>query len=264
MAGFRLRWAANLVCSPAIFRRLKEELCSPLRFCAAMALKLIPGLYPAPIKLNLHDGKFFYVNTFMTLYIFVEIFVERIYDLPDACGTVETIIDVGANTGLFVVRAKQVWPDATIVAFEPEPRNYAELEKTIKDNGFSGVIARNEAISAECGAATLFLHPRNVGGHSMYHRHSNKTVIVEARTIAGVLGEMRSEAHCDLLKIDCEGCERDILRSLTADTASRIRTIVYEPEGRLYSVPEMNQWLESLGYVARPHGLLVLAQQSSS
>jgi len=136
MAGFRARWAADVICSRAIFRRLKDELRSPLRFYAAMALKLIPGLYPAPIKLNLRDGKVFYVNTFMTLYIFVEIFVERIYDLPDACGTVETIIDVGANTGLFVVRAKQVWPDATIVAFEPEPRNYAELEKTIKDNGF--------------------------------------------------------------------------------------------------------------------------------
>src|SRR5882672_4425508 len=133
MAGFRLRWAANLVCSPAIFRRLKEELRSPLSFYAAMALKLIPGLYPAPIKLNLRDGKFFYVNTFMTLYIFVEIFVERIYDLPGPCGAVETIIDVGANTGLFVVRAKQVWPDATIVAVEPEPRNFVELEKTIKE-----------------------------------------------------------------------------------------------------------------------------------
>jgi FkbM family methyltransferase len=262
MAGFRLRWTAKIICSPVIFRRLKDELRSPWKFYAAMALKLIPGLYPGPIRLNLRDGKCFYVKTFMTLYIFVEIFIERIYDLPDACGTVETIIDVGANTGLFVVRAKQVWPNATIVALEPEPENFAELERTIKENAFNGVIARNEAMSAECGVATLFLHPRNVGGHSMYHRHSSKTVSVPARTIEAVLGEMLGGARCDLLKIDCEGCEHAIFRSLTVDTARKIPTIVYEPEGRLYSVRAMNQWLESLGYATRPHGPLILAHQT--
>jgi len=178
----------------------------------------------------------------MTLYIFEEIFLSGVYDI-DVRG-VESIIDIGANTGLFVLRAKQRWPNVRIVAFEPEPANYSALSETIKINRLQGVTSIQAAVNPEHGFVTLYRHPRNIGGHSTIYRHSNDSVQVACQTMLDALS-LCPGGRCDLLKVDCEGAERAILSSLTPELASRVRTIVYEPtEG--YS--EVNRRLEVLGF----------------
>ena len=54
------------------------------------------------------------VKEFMTLYIYKEIFVEGCYDLSLATDPAPFIIDVGANTGLFIIRMKQLYPNAKV------------------------------------------------------------------------------------------------------------------------------------------------------
>jgi len=51
-----------------------------------------------------------------------------------------------------------------------------------------------------------------------------------------------------------------ILRGLTDEQAAKIRTIIYEPQWRLYSVPSLNEWLSSLGFRVTPGSDTVLAQ----
>src|SRR5271170_3840409 len=35
---------------------------------------------------------------------------------------IQTVVDVGANKGQFALLARLIWPDSTIVSFEPLPR----------------------------------------------------------------------------------------------------------------------------------------------
>ena len=49
----------------------------------------------------------------MTLYIYKEIFVDRCYDLT-LDRSFPVIIDIGANSGLFALRIRQLYPSAQI------------------------------------------------------------------------------------------------------------------------------------------------------
>jgi len=242
MATQRARWAIPRILSPGFYRSLKIRLEKPSSFYSSVLLKLVPSLHRGPRTLELKDGKTLLVRSFMTLYIFEEIFLTGVYDV-DVRG-VNSIIDIGANTGLFVLRAKQRWPNAKIIAFEPEPRNYSALCETIKINGLKAVTAVKAAIAPERGSVTLYRHPRNIGGHSTVFRHSNDSVQVQCQTISDALS-LCPDGRCDLLKVDCEGAEAAILSSFSPEMAARVRTIVYEPSERC---SEVNRCLEALGF----------------
>jgi len=244
MATRRIRWAIGRVLSLKFFRRLNAQLANPAHFYWSVLLKLVPNLHNRPLTLEFRDGRVFFVRSFMTLFIFEEIFLTGVYDIDIQC--VESILDIGANTGLFVLRAKERWPDAKIVAFEPEPGNYAALCETIKANEMKGVTAVQAAVAAEGGFVMLYRDPRNIGRHSIVFKQSGDSLKVPSRTISDALS-LCPNGRCDLMKVDCEGAEDSIFRCLDAELAARIGTIIYEPsEG--YSVTELNGCLEALGF----------------
>ena len=72
------------------------------------------------------------VKEFMTLYIYKEIFVDGCYDLSLASGPAPFIIDVGANTGLFIIRMKQLYPNSRVAGYEPLPSNFLQLKRSIE------------------------------------------------------------------------------------------------------------------------------------
>jgi len=244
MSTQRVRWALPRLLSRRFYQQLKLKLDNPFTFYLSVLLKLVPNVYKRPLTLQLKDGKILSLRAFMTLYIFEEIFLRGVYDVESK--SVSSIIDIGANTGLFVLRAKQCWPDAKIVAFEPEPANYVALCETIEKNDLQGVSAINAAIAAARGFTTLYRHPRNVGGHSTVHRFSDDSVQVRCQTVSDAL-TLLPNARCDLMKVDCEGAEESIFRSLSADTAARIGIIIYEPDNG-YLADELNEWLNTLGF----------------
>lgn len=109
----------------------------PMKYKAALLAKAVPGLWPGAIQLN-GDGVV-EVREFMTLYVYREIFIDRIYDI--ALDTDRpTIIDVGANTGLFTLRMKQLYPAARVFAFEPYGPNFAAACRTIEANGLGELL----------------------------------------------------------------------------------------------------------------------------
>ena len=68
-------------------------------------------------------------------WIFLEIFVFGIYRRVDAgARKAQVVIDVGANVGLFAVYAASLNRAAEIHAFEPFPKNLAQLEKNLALN----------------------------------------------------------------------------------------------------------------------------------
>src|SRR5205085_10427341 len=82
--------------------------------------------------------------------IFTEIYQGHVYDrVPDFIPRPGwTVVDVGANVGLFAVQ--QARRGARVLAFEPNPDCYRRLSKTIAANGLGGTVrAFNVAVGAE-------------------------------------------------------------------------------------------------------------------
>ena len=189
----------------------------------------------------------FRFGTLSTLYIYKEIFVDCCYDMIFD-GPAPLILDIGANSGLFALRLKQLYPSAKIACYEPYPPNFAQLENTIAVNCLDGVTPLQKAVGPKPGRAKLFIHRRNMGGHSFYaaEAHNTDHVDVEVIDVPSILGHLQQRV--DLLKLDCEGAEFDILMNLAAPDARQIRRVIVETTSGLYDVDQLNAQMSSLGY----------------
>jgi len=256
--SWRLNWTMQQFADIQMLRRNRELLHNPTAYYRSLFLKMVPGLYRRPIPFKLREGSFIIpVSSFMTAYIYKEIFAEADYDLPLEVSD-PGILDIGANTGLFTLRMKQLYPNAQIACFEPEPSNFAQLQSLLRENNLQGVKVYKKAIGAETKTTTLFVHPKNIGGHSLTKQEGDWTGIeVELLSLEGALQELPGGV-CHLMKLDCEGAEYEIIRGMDASLANRIRCIVFEGSGQLYDVKELHQHLKTLGYRLEPrHGLTV-------
>jgi FkbM family methyltransferase len=244
---WRVKWTLAQFIQPNGYRNHAAVLQSPSSFYLATLEKLIPGLSWRVKYLALTDGHVVPVRDFMTLYIYKEIFVDRCYDLSFE-RSAPVIVDIGANSGLFALRIKQLCPSAQIYCYEPYPPNFEQLRNTIALNKLDSVTPIQKAVGARRGSAKLFIHKRNIGGHSFYaaEASSDNYVDVEVIDLASVLDGLQHDI--DLLKIDCEGAEFDILMNLTTAAAKKIRQIILETTPGLYDATQLKAQMISLGY----------------
>ena len=128
------------------------------------------------------------------------------------CVSAETIVDVGANTGIYSLVAKAVRPTAQVFAFEPVERIFAQLRHNMTLNNFD-VVCLNAALSDIDGTRMLFDGP---GVHtytaSMDPSFMADAVGTEVRTMT--LSTFVRDRHLrsiDLMKIDVEKHEPEVL-----------------------------------------------------
>ena len=117
-----------------------------------------------------------------------------------------------------------------------------------QSSSLDAVVPVQKALGARAGSARLYIHKRNVGGHSLYasEASSNDYVDVEVLELGSVLDGLQGEV--DLLKADCEGAEFEILMGLTARHAQKVRQVIIEPTPKLYDVKQLIAHMNSLGY----------------
>lgn len=137
-----------------------------------------------------------------------EVFHEHDYrppaELEGRLGDVKRIVDLGANVGLFGAFAAGRWPDAEILAFEPDPENAEVHGRTIELNGLG---ERWSLVRAAAGARNG--RAAFVGGEAALSRLAGAgdtdTIEVPVRDVLAVV------ADGDLVKMDMEGGEWAIL-----------------------------------------------------
>ena len=125
--------------------------------------------------------------------------------------TGDTVVDIGANIGLFTAQlARAVGPTGTVHAFEPEPANHALLAGNMARNGFGQVRLHAAALGAEPGTTQLHTSDFNGGMHRLYDSVvcSGPAVDVPVYRIDDVFAA--TELH--LIKIDVEGYEPWVLQ----------------------------------------------------
>jgi FkbM family methyltransferase len=252
---WRLKWLLR-----ELFRSdASAALVAPALYKWAMLLKYPRGVHRAPIRFRMKDGHTFDVRDFMTLFIFREIFVDCCYDV--ALPSEPVVIDVGANTGMFALRAVQLWPGCRLYCYEPHPDNFQALNGTIADNRMQPMVqAFQEGVGGRSRNADLHLHPKNIGGHSILE--SKKTghhVPIKIVDVAELLART-PQGRCDLLKLDCEGAEHEIIMSIDKRLATRIPRIIYEYSAGATGA-QARRHLADLGYEVGRKSKLFLAVQ---
>jgi FkbM family methyltransferase len=149
----------------------------------------------------------------------------------------DTVIDVGANVGFFSIQAAaRVGPTGSVVAFEPHPETFAQLQRNVAASGMRNIRARQAAVTSRSGSAVLFFGDTPI--YSSLFRSVDaqprdaSSVEVPTTTLADIMRDEDME-HCQYLKMDCEGGEYAICESLSPEVAGRIAQITLE----LHSVP---------------------------
>lgn len=156
-------------------------------------------------------NSFVYLRTGTTdISVFHQIFHQRLYDciVPEP----KTIIDAGAYTGLSTLFFKSKYPNAQIVAIEPEPSNYRLLTRNVQC--CRNVLSINAALTGCAGP--FFLYDAGQGHHGFQVRSqpgdAEQLPLVMGITVDLIL-EVMSWQEVDILKMDIEGSEVDVFQS---------------------------------------------------
>lgn len=148
--------------------------------------------------------------------IFQEIFLSDEYEFLTQNPT-PYILDCGSHIGLSVLFFKEKYPQARIVAFEPDPVNFNLLNKNINVNRVDYVSTHNLAISGRDGYVSLYgefnaSNPR-ASGNSIVQSWANPgSDMIEVETVK--LSKFINQP-VDFLKLDIEGAESDVLPEIT-------------------------------------------------
>jgi FkbM family methyltransferase len=137
------------------------------------------------------------------------------------------LVDVGANTGIYTIKAAK-WLSAgggTVVSMEPFPEIFATLFKSIQDNGFNNVRLRNFCAGDHNGSATFWRNFDKPNSYSLVNR-DKKASCFSAMTVAidDLFGWEKLD-RLDYLKIDAEGAEEQVLRG-GSKTIEKYRPII--------------------------------------
>ena len=129
-----------------------------------------------------------------------------------------TILDIGANIGLFTLYAKDV--ANKIVAVEPTPVTFKMLEKLTSNE--QNVVRVAQALSNQNGTIDFYIN-ENPTINSAINQVGEK-VTVQARTIKAIMDENNLD-YVDFVKCDIEGGEVIAITSETlAEVNGRIGT----------------------------------------
>ncbi len=129
----------------------------------------------------------------------------------------DAALDVGANIGLYALHmANSVGPDGRVMAFEPEPSNFALLKHNVTANGFENVDLRRLAASDEAGEASLAVNAENLGMHRLIEgADAGETVSVETAPIDTLVKDRAWATRVRFAKIDVEGHELSVLKGMS-------------------------------------------------
>ena len=162
-----------------------------------------------------------------------------------------TIVDIGANVGVFSVFASTL-TNGKILAVEPFPDNCKYFEKNLKNNNVSNVIIEKVAISKKTGKRRINILGYD-SGHSFYLPKKRKgSQLVNTNSLNSLM-KKHNIKNIELLKVDCEGAEGELFSSLSSKTLKNIRNISMEFHDNCSSLShqELEKLLQNVGFTTK-------------
>ena len=175
---------------------------------------------PSRIVINRELVKLNLVNDGSTQTAFIDIFLDDCYGLlffKAHLKNIKTVVDIGANQGLFTLAARSFYTEATIHAYEPNPEilPYLNFQCSAAKATFF-----NEAVGLNDGFIQLQFEKDSL--HTKTINDDNGAIMQTSfrnclKRIGGTL---------DLLKLDCEGAEWEILQDY--ESLKNVKAITLE------------------------------------
>lgn len=177
---------------------------------------------PVCIRVGPAPGRPFWFGDRSELRALEEVFVKGEYDL-DLPAPPAVIVDLGANAGQASLYFRLRYPEARIIAVEPDPSALRHLERNLC--GDSNAVVRRHAVSPRHGPVRLARYPDESWKTRVTAAADETAVTVRGATLDELFAEERLE-RVDLLKIDIEGLELDVLS--TSPALGAVDTVIGE------------------------------------
>ena len=195
-----------------------------------------------PAKIDFLQFKFDVPDALSFIWQFKEIFVEEYYRFETNL-TAPVIFDCGANVGTSCAFFKLIYPQSSIVAFEPNPRIAEYLRSNIKNNSLENIEVIEKAVWIHNDGIELGLESADA---SSIHLERNKIKVGSVR----LKDLLDNKETVDMLKIDIEGAEIEVLKDCYG-SLSNVRNLFVEFHSytsKPQKLSEMITVLESSGF----------------
>lgn len=140
----------------------------------------------------------------------------------------KVIVDAGANIGCTTIFFADRYPDAKIIAVEPDASNFALLEANCA--GLANVTLLRAAVWSEETTLT-FADPQSEKWAVSVTERAEEGVAVRAVTIPGLIEQFGLE-RIDILKMDIESAEKEVFSGPDLSWLDRVDQIVIELHDR--------------------------------
>jgi FkbM family methyltransferase len=148
--------------------------------------------------------------------IVTEIFYDKVYERDFVRLNInDVVVDIGANYGVFSLYS-QMFNPSKVYAVEPLKATFKSMKKNLTEYGVTCI---NKAVSCENGFEKFMI--TEVNGNNFSEKNENGfhpssvigEEIVETITINQLISDYDIE-RIDFLKVDCEGGELDLFRTI--------------------------------------------------
>ncbi len=128
----------------------------------------------------------------------------------DAVKPGAVVVDVGAHVGGYALAASRLaGPSGRVFALEPDPENFALLEKNLGLNRRANVVALRVAAGARPGKRSFNLADSSDSNSFYAHPMAGRKAVVEVDCVT--VDDVARGAKVDVVKIDVEGAEPEVL-----------------------------------------------------
>ncbi len=215
---------------------------------------------PLPAAVTVHpedlekpENRQLYYSFLTTLKEIESIVYHSAYDAAYWFKRGDIVVDAGARIGTFAAKiSSAVGDEGRIIAIEPEPRNFACLQKNIAANRLSNVIAVQKMLWSRKQRLDLYLSG-NSAAHSAYrdeyYGSTGECIAVDADTLDNILEES-GLGPPDFVKMDIEGSEIEALKGMQKILESSVQLAIaaYHPVEGILTHTAIIPQLEQLGF----------------
>jgi len=182
-----------------------------------------------PFRLRLRRGEEILLEELSDLKAFWQVFLRRVYRVE---ATDETILDLGANIGIFTLYAARWAPRTRVISLEPFPSTFRRLLAAVREHHLEfRVSCLNYAATGAAGVRVMPNFSVSSQQRALASPANPKPgTEVVGKTLEAILDE-NSLWEVDLMKIDIEGSEYEVLLSTPCRVLARIRRIAMEYHG---------------------------------